>query len=89
MKSTKQVRAWIRAHVGNVTIYTNKVKDPAVRHVKIYADNLTLDELGALHAFAGGQNVHFTYPTGGYPDTFGSRAGLIIRCMYEPYFDEK
>jgi hypothetical protein len=89
MKSTKQVRAWIRAHVGNVTVYTNKVKNPAVRHVKVYRDNLTLDQLGALATFAGSRNVNITYPTRGYPDTYGSQPGLIIRCMYEPYFDEK
>ena len=87
MKSTKQVRAWIRAHVGNIVVYTNKVKNPAVRHVKVYRDNLTPDQLGALATFAGSKNVHVTYPVQDYPYAYGSRPGLIIRCMYDPYFE--
>jgi len=88
MKSTKQVRAWLRAHVSampRVTVYTNKVKNPAVRHVKVYAYALTQAELDALRIFAGAKNVRMTIPTRGYPDTYGTQPGLIIRCMYEPY----
>ena len=85
MKSTKQVRAWLRAHVGNITVYTNKVKNPAVRHVKVYAYALTQNEQDALRIFAGARNVHMTIPTRGYPDTYGSSRGIIITCMYEPY----
>lgn len=94
MKSTKQVRAWLRAHISSysggpfgMTIYTNKVKNPAVRHVKIYEYALTPAELDALRIFAGPRNVHTTIPTRGYPDTYGTSCGIIIRCMYEPYFE--
>ena len=92
MKSTKQVRAWLRAHVSSysggpfgMTIYTNKVKNPAVRHVKVYAYALTQDELDALRIYAGARNVHITIPTRSYPDTYGTSRGIIITCMYEPY----
>jgi hypothetical protein len=70
-----------------VAVYTNKVKNPAVRHVKVYAYALTQDELLALYQFAGLKNVHETFPTRGYPDTYGTSRGIIIRCMYEPYFE--
>ena len=86
MKSTKQVRAWLRAHVSampRVTVYTNKVKNPAVRHVKVFLYALTVDELFALQIFAGAGNVHITIPTRGYPDTYGSSRGIIIRCTFE------
>jgi hypothetical protein len=68
------------------TVYTNKVKNPAVRHVKVYAYALTVGELFELQIFAGAGNVHMTIPTRGNPDTYGSSRGIIIRCMYEPYF---
>jgi len=86
MKSTKQVRAWLRAHVGQVpyvTIYTNKVKNPAIRHVKIYQDEMTMAEVVDLHKFAGFANVRVTSPGRAYPDRWGSRAGVIIRCAFE------
>ena len=87
MKSTKQVRAWIQAHVwlapSYVTVYTNKVKNPAFRHVKIYLDEMTTAEFNELSKFAGSANVRVTTPTREYPDRWGSRAGVIIRCTFE------
>ena len=90
MKSTKQVRAWLRAHVSSYSggpfgmiVYTNKVKNPAVRHVKVYAYALTQDELDALRIFVGAENVHMTIPTRGYPATYGTSRGIIIRCTFE------
>lgn len=90
MKSTKQVRAWLRAYIGQVpyvTVYTNKVKNPAIRHVKIYRDEITAAEFHDLSMFAGSVNVRVTTPGRAYPDRWGSRAGVIIRCMYDPYFE--
>jgi hypothetical protein len=67
----------------NITVYTNKVKNPAVRHVKVYAYALTQDELLALYQFAGLNNVRETFPTHGYPYAYGSSRGIIIRCAFE------
>lgn len=86
MKSTKQVRAWFRAHVSAVpciTTYTNKVKNPNIRHVKVYLDELTDSQFASLRVFAGAANVKVTTPTRGYPDLWGSRAGVIVRCDFE------
>lgn len=82
MKSTKQVRAFIRAIIsGNYApaLYTNKVKDLSTRHVKIYAGDLSQAQQKMLIAFAGKENVRFTDGSQGYSQRC---AAMIIKCAY-------
>lgn len=83
MKSTKQVRAFIRAIIsGNYApaLYTNKVKDLSTRHVKIYANDLSQAQQTKLMAFAGKENVRFYYGRQGY---IQRSAAMIIKCAYK------
>ena len=82
MKTTKQVRAFIRSMIsGNYapTLYTNKVKDLTTRHVKLYAHDLSLAQQKKLIAFAG--NVKYTQASQEYYRR-GS-LGMIIKCAYK------
>ena len=81
MKTTKQVRAFIRSMIsGNYvpTLYTNKVKDLSTRHVKLYAHDLSPAQQKMLIAFAG--NVKYTRACQDYYRR-GS-PGMIIKCAY-------
>jgi len=82
MKTTKEVRAFIRSlplRAGSrSTIYTNKVKNPAERSVKIYCDALTDEQELALFKFADGNVVY----TPGVDSGYGAWPAMNIRCAY-------
>lgn len=84
MKSTKQVRAFIRSMIsGNYapTLYTNKVKDLTTRHVKIYIDDLTIKQTELLANFAGRKNIRITQGSQEYYRPGGP--AMIIKCAYK------
>jgi hypothetical protein len=81
MLTTKQVRAIIRKHIPNAgswydPIWTNKLKNPALRTVKCYntaANSTAL--IAELHQLAGEENVRLT------PNAPWARAGgIIVTC---------
>jgi hypothetical protein len=80
MKTAKQVRAYIREIAKlprgfTVPLYTNKVKDPAIRNVKLYTGDLAAEQQCELIRFVGRENVRYTAK-----GRFGS---MIIKCAYE------
>lgn len=82
MLTTKEVRAIMRKHGkgrGFELIYTNKVKDPNVRHVKCYysehRDHALMD---ALCIEAGYENVKLTMD--GHLKCYSQVPGLIVKC---------
>jgi len=79
MLTTKQVREIMRKGSWTRWIYTNKVKDPSVRHVKCYYNpryNKDAAVLAKLKELAGNDNVWVTKGA-----RYGnSLQGIIVKC---------
>lgn len=83
MKTTKEVRAFIRAMNPEVKfdvynpMYTNKLTDCKLRSVKVYRDGVTGDTVQALRAFCGEENVRVTPSVG----SWSRGSGVTVRCL--------
>lgn len=80
MLTTKEVRKIMRKHGAWFgVIYTNKVKDPNVRHVKCYYNANNRDDtemFKQLQELAGAENVKVTKGAGyGY-----APKGIVVKC---------
>lgn len=80
MLTTKQVRDIMRDGCWQGWIYTNKVKDPSIRHVKCYYNPRNSKDVALLHTLkreAGADNVWVTKGAG-----YGfSLPGIVVRCV--------
>ena len=84
MLTTKQARAIIRKHMPNAgswynSIWTNKLKDPALRTVKCYDDGNNTKMIAELKRKGGAKNVRTTEPTGDWSHA----GGIIVTCQFE------
>lgn len=79
MLTTRQARTLIRKYEPRAEIWTNKVKDPAVRHVKFYDHGGNSVLIAELQKLGGETNVSFTDCTTNY----AVASGVIVRCQFE------
>jgi len=84
MLTTRQARAIIRKYDPNAgrwynPIWTNKIKDPALRTVKCYDSGNNDKMIKELKRQGGAKNVRITPPAGDWSHA----GGIVVTCRFE------
>ena len=87
MLTTKQVRAIIRKHIPTAggwfnPIWTNKLKDPALRTVKCYDAGNTAALVRELKRKGGAKSVRITAPSANHCGQMHT-GGIVVTCTAE------